>query len=157
MVDGGPAVKDAFASSNHTLTASEFMDLFGVFPGGGTLDVTADYIISLQGNSVSGVGASLQIASGGISDDSVSSTVPISDGGTLSAHLDGCCFSPVLIRVAGFVSAGGGSSGRFSVAISEIKYNGRLVFSSAGPIVPEPASIVLAALGAMAAVGVRKR
>lgn len=154
-VNSGNAVKSANAKYEEHWNQFEFEDRYGVFPGGGTLAVTAAYKLSLAGNSVNGGSVGLRLEGISQQDDTVSTVSPISDSGTLYAEYSGSYISGIRMRITGNVSTGGNSSGLFAVSITDISYNGISIFTGPPPA-PEPSTAVLALLGSFAVFPIRR-
>jgi hypothetical protein len=145
-INDGFAVKTAGSYFQQQLTTTEFENEYGQFPGGGSLEVFAEYRFSLVGNAVSGGGITLRTEKlgGGIEEDNFSTNSPLSQSGTLHVVQSSCC-TPfgVQIRLTGNVDAGGNSFGMYAASITEIRYNGQTVFVGPPPV-PEPSVVSLA-------------
>jgi hypothetical protein len=153
-INSGNQVKDSNARYEEDWNAYEFNDQYGVFSG--TVDITASYRISLSGNSVNGGSVGLRFETSSISDDTFSTTSPVSKSGTLhvSNTLNG--FSNIQIRITGDVSTGGNSFGSFAIAITDISYAGQTIFTGP-PLAPEPSTAFLAGWALIAAAGFHRR
>jgi hypothetical protein len=154
-VNSGTVVKSSSASYEEELTTFEFADRYGTISVGGPIQVTAQYKIGLHGQAINGGGVGLRLESGGISDDTETFVSEVSQGGSLTAFLPSW-FSFIRMRINGNVSTGGNSFGFYNVAITEILYNGQVIFTGPPPI-PEPSGLALIALGGLAAVPVARR